>query len=222
MLLKEKPQTESRSKSIALPKGIVSHEKESSPQERLIEIIDRFERGWTAEGRSTRDQRHWGDCNMAPDIFSFVALDEGKRRGFEVMPRIYQLKDLHATAGGSRDDAFQHGFNTITIGDSSYLVDLTFPQFLGDNGKLQWGPKDKGYERYSSGIPNDNPLAQELVTQGFVPLTDENLQEYLRITSYAEDRTYVRNMKVELLSEITPRPIEIIESDGIGSDYGLE
>jgi hypothetical protein len=130
--------------------------------------------------------------------------------------------DLHAAAGGERDNAFQHGFNIITVGNQSYLVDLTFPQFLGDSGTIQWGPKDRGYQNYSSGVSNENPLAQELVTHGFVPLTDANLQEYLRITSLAEDRSYVANMNVELLREITPLPMELFESDGIGPDYGLK
>lgn len=216
------PETKNKQKRrisrFRLPKGVVTKpEVVSSPSEnQLVSVIDRFERGFTKMGFKSRAERQWGDCNIAPDIFSFVANDESKRQGFTADARQYQLLDLHEAAGGPKNKAFQHGFNTISIGGEAFLVDLTFAQFQGDNGYLS-----AVNEQYSSGVENNNHLATELVDKGYAPLTDTNLQEYLRITSLSSDKQYCTDMTAQLLQTIQTRPVELAPSDGVTPSFGM-
>lgn len=204
-----------------VPQGVLPELKEVSlAEQKLTQMIDRVEHGLRAQGRTSREHRRWGDCNTVPDIFSVVALDEGRRHGFEVDVRQYQVADMHKAIGGSYDEAFRHGLNTISLDGESFLVDLSFAQFIGKNGVLRSGPEAAG-DNYSSGVSNDNPLAQQLIKAGFVPLTAENLQEYLRITTQAEDRSYIFAAQPSMLDGVKTLPVEVFESDGVDSNYGL-
>ncbi len=194
-------------------------EQEPTPSARLENVIERFERGWVARGNSdSRSTRMWGDCNLGPDILGYVLNDQSQRDGFDAVSKKVQLLDLHSLASGNRyPEAFQHGFNLLTIDGEKFLADVTFGQFLGEDGTLQWA----GSPNFSSGVSNDNPLAVQLVEDGYVPLTNENLYEYLRITSQEKDRSYVKNINVEMLDQVRELPEEIIESDGINPDFGM-
>jgi hypothetical protein len=210
-----------------LPEGVVTdYEILSSPEEELQGLIDRFEQGWASIGGGPRDQRKFGDCNSVPDILAGIAADEHERNGLQAEVKLFQLENLHTAAGGFGLEAFRHGFNTINISDQSFLVDLTFGQFLGTSGNLEAGPKMGGkfadMKRLSSGAPNDTPFVQEIIAKGYVPLTDDNLREYVRITSMAKDKSYSENVTTELLDIVRPlEPNPFYLNEYGGSSFGL-
>ena len=220
---------ESYQPPVKLPEGLLTlSEAEPTPAQYLTEAIDRFEAGylkwqehnpWTEV--TSRKSRSWGECNVVPDFFSFVAQDEARRKGYDIEVRIYQLMDLQEAAGAKRSESFQHGFNTVTIGDESFLVDLSFSQFNADDGYLRHGPVWPGVTRETSGTKTDNALARAITEHGFVPLTDGNLQEYLRITSTAADKEQSKNLSVADLKGIRPLPMDLVNRE-IEQDFGLQ
>ena len=200
------------------PKVIPSpiQERNNPPNVKLDSIIERFERGWAGVGYEPREERRWGSCNIAPDMFMYVADEEGKKHGYSVATKKYQVLTLHEEAGGKHGESFQHAINTAVVGGEQFLVDLTFAQFRGPDGMLQ-----QSSAKYSSGVENSNPLAVELITSGYAPLTDRNLKEYLRITSLSADKSYIDNVSIEWLGNVPDLPREFDAHEGAVPSFGL-
>jgi hypothetical protein len=83
------------------------------------------------------------------------------------------------------------------------LADLTFAQFMGDEGYIEQPVTGK-----QSGIGNDNQLAQALLHQGFVPLNDDTLREYVRLTTTDPQPGYLGQVSVDMLSRVAPLPFD--------------
>lgn len=192
-----------------------------TPERIAQELVARVERGLAELHVPPRDARGWGWCNFVPDALSYCALQDGEENGYRVKPQIFQLADVHSKAAGlsPSDDgsgqvkrsAFRHAFNVLTIEDQPFLMDLTFAQFLGGNGYIGNLPTDEWTSE-----PNDNLLAQQLITHGYVPLTDETLREYLRITTLNPDPDYLGNVNIGLLADIEPLFFERDDNELMG------
>jgi hypothetical protein len=194
----------------------LKHERDNLPQVKLEHIIERFEKGWAGMGYEPREVRRWGSCNIAPDIFMYVASDESQKNEYNVDIKKYQVLTLHEEAGGKHGESFQHAMNTAVVDGEQFLVDLTFAQFRGPDGMLQ-----QSSAQYSSGVENANPLAVELITNGYAPLTDGNLKEYLRITSLSADKSYIDNVSIEWLGNVPDLPREFDTHEGAVPSFGL-
>lgn len=190
-------------------------EATQSPEILATQLIERVERGLSELHVPPRDQREWGWCNFVPDAVTYCAIQDGKENGYQVQSLNYLTKDLHRVAAGvvpdrnSEDyakfyqDTFAHQFNVLVIKGKPFLVDLTFSQFVGPNGNIWYGAKG-----IDTDISNDHPLAQQLLHAGFAPLTNENLQDYLRMTTISEDKSYIGNVTTDLFTEVQPRPFD--------------
>jgi hypothetical protein len=109
------------------------------------------------------------------------------------------------------DTTFGHGFNIATINGSAFIMDLSFAQFMGPDGELRQGGDDK-----TTGMPNDHPLAQQLLHDGFVPLTDENLRTYMRLLStYQPD--YLDDVTTDLLRRTAAIPFAVDDNELSGN-----
>lgn len=110
--------------------------------------------------------------------------------------------------------AFAHGFNTVTINGVPFLMDLSFAQFMGPDGELRQGGDEKG-----TGISNDHPLAQQLLRDGYVPLTDETLRTYMRLLS-THQPDYLDGVTMELLQRTAAIPFAIDDNELSGNIPG--
>jgi len=114
-----------------------------------------------------------GCCGLASNIVAFEAENMG------ASSRIYQVKDILTALGVSSKESFQHAFTIVETENGIYLVDLSFSQFMDPiSGLIRQNP-------VSSGISIHDPFAQQLLSQGYVELTQENLIRYLELTSSA-------------------------------------
>jgi len=113
-----------------------------------------------------------GACGKHSEILSFYA------RRQHVPSGVYQVYDMHRTLAGEDmyTQAFGHGVTIMHVGETVFLGDPTFGQFTTGETVKQFDPCD-------TGVPADDPFVQEIVTNGFVELTDENLRNYLRATT---------------------------------------
>lgn len=114
----------------------------------------------------------------------------------DLKPTIYQVRDLNAARGVPAENSFGH---TVTIVEDNngnkYLIDTTFNQFVDPA---------TGVIKQANNIINatkDNPLVQELITNGYIPLTDQTLNEYLDLTSSGTNKTPAT---LGLLSQVKP------------------
>ena len=72
---------------------------------------------------------------------------------------------------------FQHEVSIIKDGDRTYLADLTFCQFVGQDRTISEG---KGKSPLSV---DQSAVAQQLLAENYIELTPQNLPELLRLTS---------------------------------------
>lgn len=175
------------------------------PSERkLRRIISRAERVNTGTfGRLPLSERTTNSCGLVTDVFKYCLEDEAKRGGNAGWTaNTYQLIDIHLAAAGVESpsdprydtilvDAFQHGINVAKIDDKRYLVDLSFGQFALPNGK---GSRVKNPQ---------SKVAMALMTRGYVPLTNDNLREYLSLTTL-NDHDYTTSVTVDVLDKVEP------------------
>ena len=137
----------------------------------IVGSADRSLVGWNWELREPGCRA--GACGLASNMVQFEAEAAG------ATARMYQIRDVHAAIGVSGGNTFQHGFATVEVGGEEFLVDLTFSQFMDPvTGIVRQNP-------VSTGVSITDPFAQQLLTQGYVPLTQENLVRYLQLTSSA-------------------------------------
>lgn len=105
----------------------------------------------------------------------------------------------------------KHGFNVVTFADGTkYLVDPTFGQFLRPGTKLD--PLKQATAQVLRGEPAGAKLAEELVRNGFVKLTQENAELYARALGVA--KADARKLAAPLL---TSKSAVIVEKVGKGS-----
>lgn len=137
---------------------------------------------------------------------------------------VYQVQDLHrirniAEAGDVENLAFRHGFSVVDIKSESYLVDLSFGQFVdpvtghigGVINNLPGGMFATTNFGVDTGMSlSQSNVAQSLLKKGYVPLTESNLREYLNITSRVPLNSYEK--ATDLLRSTKP----LLE------DYSLE
>jgi hypothetical protein len=203
-----------------------------TPEELMTSLVERIDRGLGELHLPPRDQRGSGDCNFVPDAASYCAFKDAAENGYTATSVIIQPQDLHFKAAGRKteheithddyklddqgyiinpDDmfkdplqseiartTFRHGVNIVTINGAPFIVDLSFSQFLQDDGMI-----GEPFTGKSSGIPNDHPIAQALMEDGFVPLTDDSLRAYLRLLS-TTDHNYLAGVTTNLLDQIQP------------------
>lgn len=204
-------------------------ETQKSPEVMVTELIDRTERGLAELEYAPREQRKHGSCNFVPDILNYCTLNDAEQRGYVVDSNMYQLQNIHMAAAGINPDdvtarraiydgAFQHGFNVITIGRQSFLIDLTFAQFRGNDGYISSGRNKETDVRF-----NDNKLARRLVETGYVPLTNKNLREYLRLTTADRNAKYVSKATTDIFSKVHPLEPDYHEDvSGVHPYMGLQ
>jgi hypothetical protein len=142
-----------------------------------------------------------GFCRSAAHVLGYYAT----RNGHEA--NTYQMRDVHEffNAGAAdpeliREAAFGHAAATVKIGTALFLGEHTFGQFCDEDTIRQSADQD-------TGIPSTDPLAQQLIQDCYVPLTDETLRAYLRRTTGASpDVTeYIEEATVDqMLAKVTP------------------
>lgn len=101
-----------------------------------------------------------------------------------------EIPKLHGLFGGDPRKAFMHYAN---LGDDlGVLVDLTFCQFVDESGRISQ------VENSFSGLVSDSRVAEMLLRDGMIPLTDETLRGYLSVTTVG-DKSYIASATVEAL-----------------------
>lgn len=105
---------------------------------------------------------------------------------------------------------FGHGFNVVEINGTPFLIDLSFSQFIGPDGMLVQAGDNK-----NSGISSDHPLAQQLLRDGCIPLSDENLRTYMRfMCTYEPD--YLKDVTTDLLQRVKVLPFAMDDNELMG------
>lgn len=137
-------------------------------------------------------------CGLVADVVNRVAEREG---GIE--SNGYDLRNIHEQMGvADKYGTFQHEPNILRVGSQLFVVDISFCQFLDpQTGEIRQG-------RFNTRIPYaDNLLAQELLSKGYFPLTDESLRDYLNISSASPDRSYIQTATLGKLLSVDPKLI---------------
>lgn len=158
----------------------------SMPEEvRMQQVISDVDRYYAAQGLPRERGKRVGMC--------FIISDNVKARasaaGLDL--RTVEVADIHRPFGFREFKFFQHGFNITS--DLSQLIDLTFCQFVDEDGKISQG------KLHVSGTLDSVPGLELLMRDGVMPLNDENLRQYLKATTFASDRSYIESATVEAL-----------------------
>lgn len=210
-----------RPRKAPVPAGAMPELHEISPAEQKLRLaIARYDENWRRHMGYPRQSCVWGDCTIGPSMIGHIVQDEAKRNGYDATSKRFQLYTVHQAAGGARGNAYQHVFNVITIDGEKFLVDPTFSQFRGQNGSIGWGPRNSS-DQFSSGVPNDDPLATTLTNDGYVPLTKGNLQRYLEMTTTADDRSYTYGVDPSIFDRLQEQPQEYSYDDAVAMGYVL-
>lgn len=148
------------SKEVATPteakiKSIIQHAEES---------IDRIrtQKGYKSEPRLPNKRS--GMCGLYSDVVTYLSRLEG------LDSHIFQVKTIHERLVYNHlfHDPDQHVFSTVSGPDGQmFLVDLSVGQFLEGERSNQV----------------NNTLIQQLLENGYAPLTDRAIQEYLLFTN---------------------------------------
>ena len=128
----------------------------------------------------------------------FVVSDYLSKRAFSIGldMRVIAGHKIHRALGGKPENSFLHYFNFSP--DNSRLVDLTFCQFVGEEGRLS---QIRNGATLISGSLDSFPGVEGLMTDGTMPLNDESLRQYLKATSCAPDKSYIESATVEIFRE---------------------
>ena len=99
--------------------------------------------------------------------------------------------------------AFQHAVLLVHQGDTFFLLDPTFCQFMSpEEGVVQQG------SHKSSGVSIEDPLVQELYQKGYITFTAGNARRYLELTSIpSHHATIPASIDVSALFNSTLREI---------------
>lgn len=154
------------------------------PETRLTNIIQRIDTGLArvkgVDGEKGLGKRI-GYCNLTTSLVAHVASAEG------ATAENYQLHDVHQAAGQlDKSNIFQHAFTIVSFdaGQRKFLVDMSYMQFMKPDGRIIEGTMD-------TGLKIDNQLAQRLLDDQFVELTDETFRQYLEITTANRTAQYI-------------------------------
>ena len=208
--------------------GTPSPERFAAAEQLMSNLVERTERGLAELRIEPRDQRRPGSCNLIPGILMYCAHCDAQQSGYELQAQAYQVNDLHRAAARrtpaidderAERDSFYHAFNVITVNGYSFLADLTFAQFRGPDDRIREQALD------TSIAFSTNELAGTLVAAGYVPLTDENLREYLRITSAINDHAYLKGVTAAILSTVAALDMERFvdeKEDGLTPQLGAK
>lgn len=165
----------SRPKEVIIPtenrvKSIIEHAEESVNRVRTL-------KGYKSEPRLPGKRS--GMCGLYSDVITYLSRLEGLKS------HIFRIRTIHQQLVYNHlfRDPDQHVFSTVSGPDGqTFLVDLSVGQFLeGDR---------------SSQV--DNPLIQQLLQDGYIPLTDQTLQEYLLFTNpnmTPNSKEHLKNVK---------------------------
>lgn len=130
-----------------------------------------------AQYRAREHGLRGGHCDFAASMTAIVAEQLGMRAD------ILQVSDLNLLRKVSREESFRHAFTVITdnTGDR-FLADLSFCQFIDPfTGRVR---RDS---RTNPADPVGGPFANQFIMPGFVKLTDQTLNEYLRLLTVRKD-----------------------------------
>lgn len=170
------------------PSGIQPSEI-ASPEALISRIISPADAVFDRFGQPREAGKRFGACGFSSDLV---------RRSAEktaVTCDNRQLISLHEALGATVGSAtFQHAINILQTDGGPYLIDISFCQFV----QPETGDIEQGTDLRSGNI-KDHPLGRELIEKGFLPLTDETLQEYLRMTTKTPDADYIKSASVEKL-----------------------
>ncbi len=191
--------------NINMPPGR-NPEGPKTPEQKLSGIVRRAEAAVAKESGTPRAPgNRTGGCTFAPDIVDRL-IDPLKLQGENIASKTIQINDVHKRAGNFKKDGkidvsngFQHAVSVISVDGEKFLVDLTFCQYMNPDGFISSGI-------VRNGIKNDNPLAQELLTNGYIRLTNESLQEYLLLTSSVADSSTQQTLQGVTLSLLDETP----------------
>ncbi len=147
-----------------------------------------------AMGEPREPGRRFGACGLASDLVRRSAELQG------ISAETRQLLYVHRDLGGM-ENAFQHGFNILSIGGKRLLVDVSFVQFIDpQTQEIYQGINTEGRPRHPiSGKLDEHPVAQSLLRDGYAELNDDSFKEYLRVTTSAVDKSYIEAATVEKL-----------------------
>jgi hypothetical protein len=130
---------------------------------------------------------------MSDGVVAYAGLDD-------MQGLVYSVEDVHETFSGrySGSDTFSHYFDVLRSGDQPFLVDLSFVQFFTDDGRVG---QMRSYW-VDSGLGTGNPVAEALMSKGYLPFTDDTLRQYLALTCDARlpDRSYIAQARVANLA----------------------
>lgn len=121
-----------------------------------------------------------GVCSLASDYVAAASPLYG------LNPTEYQVQDLNIARGLTSQNSFRHAVTVVKDAKGDlYLIDTTFVQFVDPaTGQIrQLGAVRNDGVTVTTGLTKDNPVANELLTNGYIKLTPETLNEYLRLTS---------------------------------------
>ncbi len=197
------------------------HETGRTPETIAKALAERIERGLAELHIPPRSERGFGWCNFVPDAVNYCALQDGEQNDYAVGVAKYQARSFHEQAAGiTREDAgyreffartISHGFSIVQIGGQPFLMDFTFAQFMGENGFIGRAATNEWTNE-----PVTNPLAQTLLHTGFVPLTDQTLREYVRLTTLEENPPYLDGVNLGMLEHIRPLPFDVGDNELMG------
>lgn len=154
----------------------------------ILDVDDRM----ASDGHPRIAGQRRGDCGNATTDLAKRGLELGLHIPRVSVTSVHRLFGAKEWEVGRLDRAFGHYFN---VSDTGLLIDLTFCQFIDPQTE-----EIRQHFGHSSGVLNQSPVAQALLRDGHVALTDENLRDYLRITSAATDKDYIARATVAELS----------------------
>lgn len=189
--------------TLSLPNenSIVNTEKPVGLEQKIRPIINSVDNVLT---REYGEQRIAGTRAESCGISSYLIQRAAQLQGLPA--HVYQAYTMHSQFSGTENNnSFRHSFAVIgnlsshekNPAELPQLVDLTFTQFL-DAQTARLKNQTVTYTRKTSEI------IQALVDKGSFPLTDENFREYLRITTFDENPTYIQNVTASSLLNVTP------------------
>ncbi len=156
-------------------KAIIEHAEKSVDRART-------KRGYTSEQPRIAGKRS-GMCGLYTDTVTYLSRLDG------LESHIFQVQSVHRSLLYNHlyNDPDQHVFSTVSGSDGkSFLIDLSVGQFLEKERLDQI----------------NNPLIQQLLLKGYVPLTDQTLQEYLLFTNPKMDPNSFKHLSQVKYSDL--------------------
>ena len=177
-------------------RGLPRMDVPRSPEQRVINIVQSVDQTLT---RRLKEPRLPGNreeaCTYSVALVDYAfkkELTQPNERSASV--KTFQSADIHEFLGETDDSLpFPHGFSTVKIDNEQFLVDLTYCQFMSPNGPIHNGIRQTEIES------STNQLANVLLKQGYVRLTNDVMQEFLRITTLNKHPDYRLNATLETL-----------------------